>query len=156
MDRGTAVTTRVIAGDDLVDQADRADVRAFLSRAGRLLRDREGLARVAPEDRAQAGLPLTWEEWRQNAAALLADAEAIAQDIPERELVAHLAADGAGPDAIDELTAKIAGRIEQDKQARADAERERKAGEQARVAAEQQRLGEERKQDLSEGRGLSA
>ena len=137
-------------------EKNRTDVKAFLDRAGRLLRDRDRLARTAPEDRGQAGLPLTWEAWKQNADALLADAEAIGRDIPERELVTHLAAAGAGPDAIDEMTAKIAGRIEQDKQARAAAERERKAGEQARVAAEQQRLEEERKQDLSEGRGISA
>ena len=137
-------------------EKNRGDIKVFLDRTSRLLRDRGRLARTAPEDRAQAGLPLTWEAWKQNADALLANAEAIGQDIPERELVAHLAAAGAAPDGIDEMTAKIAGRIEQDKQARAATERERKAGEQARVAAEQQRLEEERKQDLSEGGGISA
>ena len=50
-------------------EKNRTDVKAFLNRAGRLLRDRDRLARSAPEDRAQAGLPLTWEAWKQNADA---------------------------------------------------------------------------------------
>ena len=132
----------------------RADVDAFLDLAGQLLHDRDRLTETAPEDRAQAALPLTWEEWRQDADRMLKDAEALGRDIPERELAAHLAAVGGGPRAIDESTAKIRERIELDEaaeeQARIAAERLR-----AEQEAERRRLEEERKQERSEGGGIS-
>ena len=123
--------------------------------AGQLLLDRERLAETAPEDRAQAALPLTWEEWRQDADRMLKDADTLRRDIPERELAAHLAASGAGPGAIEEAAGKIANRIAADEEARTAAERQRQAEEQARIAAEQQRLEEERKQERNEGGGIS-
>ena len=136
-------------------EKNRADVDAFLDLAGRLLFDRDRLARTAPEDRAQAALPLTWEEWRQDADRMLKDADTLRRDIPERELAAHLAASGAGPGAIEEAAGKIANRIAADEEARAAAERERKAEEQARIDAEQQTLEEERRQERNEGGGIS-
>ena len=57
------------------------------------------------EVRALAGLPLSREAWKRDNDAALAEAEALRRDIPERELNARLA--GAGPDAIDESSAKI-------------------------------------------------
>ena len=138
-------------------EKNRADVKAFLDRAGRLLRDRDRLDETAPENRAQADLPLTWEKWRQDADRTLKDAETLGRDIPERELTAHLAAAGAGPDAIDENTAKIEKRLREDEEARARAaERQRLAEEQALAAREAERLRreEERRQDLSEGGGM--
>ena len=135
-------------------EEDRADVDAFLDLAGQLLHDRNRLAETAPKHRTRAALPLTWEDWKRDADALLAHAEALGRDIPELELAAHLAAAGTEPGAIQENVAKITGRIEQDEQARAAADRTRKAAEQARIAAEQQRLEEKRKQDRSEGGGM--
>ena len=136
-------------------EKNRADVDAFLDLAGRLLFDRDRLARTAPEDRAQAALPLTWEEWKRDADALLADAEALRRRLPQWEFAAHLVAAGAGPDAIGEAARKIADRIAADEEARAAAERERKAEEQARIDAEQQRLEEERRQERNQGGGIS-
>ena len=136
-------------------EKNRADVDAFLGLAGQLLLDRDRLARSDPEDRAEAALPLIWEEWRQDADRMLKDAEAFGRDIPVRELAAHLAAGGAGPGAIDDAAGKIADRIEQDEQARAAAERKQEAEERARLAAEQQRLEEERRQERNEGGGIS-
>ena len=126
-------------------EEDRANVDAFLDLADQLLHDRERLGLASP---------LTWEKWKRDADALLALAEALGRNIPERELTAHLAAGGAGPGAIGENVAKIEDRIAQDEKARAAARR-RQAGEQARIAAEQQRLEEERRQDRSEGGGIS-
>ena len=133
----------------------RADVDAFLDLAGQLLFDRDRLGETAPEDRAQAALPLTWEEWKRDADVLLADAEALRRRLPQREFTAHLVATGAGPDAIGEAARKIEDRIAADEEARAAAERERKAAEQAQIAAERQRLEQERRQERNEGGGLS-
>lgn len=138
-------------------EKDRANVEAFLNRAGQLLRDRDRLARTAPHDRAQAALPLTWEEWKRDADALFADAEALRRDIPEPELAAHLAATGAEIGAIGDVVRKVEDRIEADEEARTEAERQRLAKEQAlaTLEAERQRLEEERKQGRSEGGGIS-
>ena len=138
-------------------EKNRTDVEAFLGRAGRLLRDRDRLDETAPEYRAQAALPLTWEEWRQDADRTLRDAGALRRDIPERERAAHLAAAGAAPGTVEENAARITDRIERDERARAEAERRRQAAERARAVqeAEQQRLEEERRRDRSEGGGIS-
>ena len=136
-------------------EEDRANVDAFLDLAGQLLHDRDRMDRTPPEGRAQAALPLTWEEWKRDADAILANAGSLRRDIPERELKAHLAAARAGPGAIEEAAGNIADRIEQDEKARAAAERKRQATEQARIAAEQRRLEEERRRDRSEGGGIS-
>lgn len=109
------------------------------------------------ERRALGVLPLTWEEWKRGADSIRAVAAAAGRDIPERELGAHLAAAGAGPDAIDGNTAKIEKRLREDKEARARAaERQRRAEEPALAAreAERLRLEEKREQDLSEGGGM--
>ena len=138
-------------------EKDRADVRSFLRKAAQSLLDRDRLDETDPEDRAQAGLPLAWEDWKRDADALLADAEALRRDIPEGEMVAHLAAASAEPGAIEENTAKIEDRIAADEEARAKAERRRLAEERALAAqeAERLRLEEERKQEQSEGGGMS-
>ena len=138
-------------------EKNRTDVEAFLGRAGRLLRDRDRLDETAPENRAQAALPLTWEEWRQDADRTLRDAGALRRDIPERERAAHLAAAGAAPGTVEENAARITDRIERDERAREiAAERQRRAEEQALAAreAERLRLEEERRQDRSEGGGI--
>ena len=108
-----------------------------------------------PEGRASAALPLTWEEWKRDADSIRAVAGALRRDVPERELKAHLAAARAGPDAIGENAAKIGDRIAQDEEARAAAERQAAGRVRAVQEAERQRLEEERKQDLSEGGGIS-
>ena len=136
-------------------EEDRANVDAFLDLAGQLLHDRDRMDDTPPEGRAQAALPLTWEEWKHDADALLANARSLRRDIPERELKAHLAAARAGPDAIGENAAKIGDRIAQDEEARAAAERQAAGRVRAVQEAERQRLEEERKQDLSEGGGIS-
>ena len=120
--------------------------------------DRERLAQIALEELAQAGLALTWEEWKQDANALFADAKALGRDISERKLLAHLAAVRARSDAIDENTAKIVNRVRKDERAQEfAAERRRPAEEQALAIreAERLRLEEEGKQDQSEGSGIS-
>ena len=134
---------------------DRARVEAFLDLARKRLAERDRMDGLPPEVRAMAGLPLTPEAWKRDADAVLAEADALGRDIPERELKAHLAAAGAGPDAIDENTAKIEKRLREDEEARA-AERQRLAEEQALAAPEAERLKpeEERKQDRSEGGGM--
>ena len=138
-------------------EKDRADVRSFLDKSGQLLHDRDRLDETAPEDRALAGLPLAWEDWKRDADALLADAEALRRDIPDRELAAHLAAASAEPDAIDDNAAKIENRIAADEEARAEAERRRLAEERVLAAqeAERLRLEEEREKEQSEGGGIS-
>ena len=133
---------------------DRARVGAFLDLARKRLNDRDRMDSLPPEFRAPMGLPLTPEAWKQDADAALAEADALRRDIPEGELKAHLDAADARPDAIDEYAAKIAERLREDEEARA-AERQRLADEQALAEAERLRLEEERKQERSEGGGMS-
>ena len=124
----------------------RANVDAFLDLAGQLLHDREQLGLSSD---------LTWEEWKRHADTLLVFAKALVRDIPERELAAHLAAAGAEPDAIDDNTAKIETLLREDERARERAAG-RLADEQAlALEAERLRLEEERKQERSEGGGIS-
>ena len=97
-------------------------------------------------------------DWRQDADEVLEDAWAFRWVIPERKLVAHLSATGAGPGAVEETAAKIGNRIREDEQARAlAAERARIAAEHLRAAqeAERLRLEEERRQERSQGGGMS-
>ena len=96
----------------------------------------------------------TPEAWKQDADAALAEADALGRAIPEEELRAHLAAAGAGPDAIGEYAAEIAKRLREDEEARA-AERQRLVEERALAEAERLRLEEEREQEQSEGGGIS-
>ena len=144
--------------DDPVERGrlarDRARVGAFLDLARKRLNERDRMDGLPPEFRAPMGLPLTPEAWKRDADAALAEADALRRDIPERELKAHLDAAAAWPAAIDEYAAKIAKRLREDKEARA-AEQRRLAEEQALAEAERLRLEEERKQERSEGGGIS-
>ena len=133
---------------------DRARVAAFLDLARKRLNDRDRMDSLPPEFRAPMGLPLTPEAWKQDADAALAEADALRRDIPEGELKAHLDAADARPDAIDEYAARIGKRLREDEEARIT-ERQRLADEQALAEAERLRLEEERKQERSEGGGMS-
>ncbi len=132
---------------------DRARIEAFLDLARKRLDERDRMDGLPREVRAMAGLPLTPEAWKQDADAVLAEANALGRDIPAGELKAHLAAAGAGPDAIDENAAKIAERLREDEEARA-AERQRQAEQQAQ-AREAERLKLEEEREQSEGGGMS-
>ncbi len=132
---------------------DRARVEAFLDLARKRLNERARMDILSPEFRAPMGLPLTPAAWKQDADAVLAEADALGRDIPEGELKAHLDAADARPDAIDESIAKIAKRLREDEEAAA--ERQRLAEEQALAEAERLRLEEKRKQEQSEGGGIS-
>ncbi|MYE60401.1 MAG: relaxase domain-containing protein [Alphaproteobacteria bacterium] len=127
-------------------EEDRANVDAFLDLAAELLHDRE-----------QPGLTprLTAQEWTRSAGPVPALAKALVRDIPERELNAHLAAAGAEPGAIGENAAKIESLLREDERAR-----ERAAGRLAderalALEAERLRLEEERRQERSQGGGIS-
>ncbi len=134
---------------------DRARVEAFLDLARKRLDERDRMDGLPREVRAMAGLPLTPEAWKQDADAVLAEANALGRDIPAGELKAHLAAAGVGPDAIDENAAKIAKRLREDEDARA-AGRQRQAEQLAQAReAERLKLEEEREQEQSEGGGMS-
>ncbi len=151
-----AIASGTAEQDDPVERArlarDRARVKAFLDLARKRLNDRDRMDGLPPEFRAPLGLPLTPEAWKQDADAVLAEADALGREIPEGELKAHLDAAAAWPDAIDEYAAKIAKRMREDEEAAA--ERQRLADEQALAEAERLRLEEERKQERSEGGGM--
>ncbi len=102
------------------------------------------------------GPPLTRVAWKRDADAVLAEANALGRDLPQRELKAHLAAAGAGPGAIDESAARIEKRTREDEEARTRAaERQRLAEEPALAAQEAERPKLEQEQDLSGGGGIS-
>ena len=153
-----AIASGTAEQDDPVERArlagDRARVAVFLDLARKRLNARDRMDSLPPEFRAPMGLPLTPEAWKRDADAVLAEADALRRDIPEVELKAHLDAADARPDAIDEYAARIGKRLREDEEARA-AERQRLADEQALAEAERLRLEEERKQERSEGGGIS-
>ena len=90
----------------------------------------------------QADRSPAWDGGRQDAQQVLDEAKALRDDIPQRELAAHLGAAGAGPDEIEETEREIRERIAEQERARAAAERERQEQERARIAAESARAAE--------------
>ena len=94
-------------------------VEAFLKRAARVESARNDLTQMdvttsSFEERLEAR-----RDCRQKEKEILDEAVALRQDLPERELAAHLGAAGAGPDAVREREEEIRNRIaqEQEKQA---------------------------------------
>ncbi len=94
-------------------------VEAFLVRAAEFERARNALTQMdvttnSFEERRQAR-----QDCEQKEKEVLDEAAALRQDLPKRELAAHLGAAGAGPDAVREREEEIRNRIarEQEKQA---------------------------------------
>ena len=160
MERVRSLDARPALPDDLRDA-----VRRHLERHERWVENRarvdgflDWAGQVEHDYGRQADRPPNWPDWRQDADGVLEDARALRRVIPERELVAHLSATGAGPGAVEETAAKIEDRIREHEQARAlAAEQARIAAEHLRAAqeAERLRLEEERRQERNEGGGLS-
>ena len=125
---------------------DRRRVGAFLDAAGEVENARDDLEAEARMRSMPAERLADWEDLREKAVSVVHKAKALVEEIPERELTAHLAAFGAGPDGIEERQEKIREQIARDVQARAAAEEERRAAEQALIAeiAEIGRIGADR------------
>ena len=94
-------------------------VHAFLERAAKFERARNALTQMdvttnSFEERRQAR-----QDCGQKEKGVLDEAAALRKDVPQHELAAHLAAAGAGPDAVREREEEIRNRIaqEQEKQA---------------------------------------
>ena len=113
---------------------DRQEVGAFLDAAREVEEARGDVEAEASMQSMPAGRLPDWQGWREKAVSVVDKAETLVEEIPERELVAHLAAFGSGPNGIEEKDNKIREQIARDAQARAAAEEERRAAEQARDA----------------------
>ena len=98
---------------------DRDRVTAFLERAGAFLRGRgdladDILALVRPDGPASPDRGpgrAAESRWRVEGNALLEEAKAIGEELPERELAAHLKAAGEGPGAVARLAAQLRARL---------------------------------------------
>ena len=125
---------------------DRRQVGAFLDAAREVEDARDDLEAEARMRSMPAERLTDWEDLREKAVSVVHKAKALVEEIPERELAAHLAAFGAGPDGIGERQEKIREQIARDVQARAAAEEERRAADQALIAeyAEIARIGADR------------
>ena len=120
-------TVRVILAMDERCGRDRERVGGFLDAAGKVEDARDDLEAEARMRSMPAEQLPDWEGWRKDEQGILDEANAILEEIPERELVAHLASFGAGPEGIGEREEKIREQIARDEQARAAAEEERRA-----------------------------
>ena len=94
---------------------DRDRVTRFLERAGAFLRGRgdladDILALVRPDGSASPNRG-PGHGWRAEGNALLREAKAIGEEIPDHELAAHLKAAGEEPDAADRLAAQLRARL---------------------------------------------
>ena len=103
-------------------------------------RPRNGVPRIW-SGAGQAGRQPGREAWEKKALAVAAEGGAIRAEVPPRQLSAHLAFFGAGPDRVAEEEKKIRERIERDKQAREAAAAAARAAEEARRAEESRRIG---------------
>ena len=121
---------------------ERERVGALLERAAQIGNAPSVLAETAAMASRQADRSPAWDGGREDAQQVLDEAKALRDDIPQRELAAHLGAAGAGPDEIEETEREIRERIAEQERARAAAERERQEQERARIAAESARAAE--------------
>ena len=98
---------------------DRHRVAGFLERARGFLRARKNLEEEIRVMYEPPGLTAAAGNWRVEARDLLDEAKALGHGIARRDLAAHLNADGAEPDAIAELAARIRAMLARDEEARA-------------------------------------
>ena len=136
---GARNTVAVVLGYDARVTRDRQEVGAFLDAAREVEEARGDLEADARMRSMPAERLPGWHGWREMAISVVDKAETLVKEIPERELAAHLAAFGAGPNGIEEKEKKIREQIARDAQARAAAEEERRAAEQARDAEDRRR-----------------
>ena len=112
-------TVAAVTGLDARCAAERERVGAFLGSASEVVRGRR--------DPGAAG-----GGWENKALALAGEARAIREEIPPRNLGAHLAFFGAGPDRVAEEEKRIRERIEREREARAAEEAARRQEEHRR------------------------
>ena len=122
---------------------DRERVGAFLGAAREAERERRGLDATGPAPDPVPGRQPDRDGWEKKAASVAAEGGAIRAEVPPRQLSAHLAAFGAGPDRVAEEEKKIRERIERDRQAREAAEAAARAAREARMAEESRRIMDE-------------
>ena len=135
-----------VLGYDEWCRRERQRVGAFLDAANAVEEARgdleaEASMRSMPADRLPG-----WEALRKDEQGVLDMANALREKIPERQLAAHLASFGAGPDGIEEKEKEIRERIARDAEVRL-AEEQRRAEEASR-AAEQARDAEGHRRDI--------
>ena len=94
---------------------DRDRVTGFLDRAGAFLRGRADLAddilALSRPDGSASPDRGSGHGWREEGNALLEEAKAIGEVVPERELAAHLKAAGEEPGAVARLAAQLRARL---------------------------------------------
>ena len=111
---GPAEAEAEVPGHDADGERLRWEIRFWPARAKALLANRTGLLMYEPP-----GLTAAAGNWRVEARDLLDEAKALGHGIARRDLAAHLNADGAEPDAIAELAARIRAMLARDEEARA-------------------------------------
>ena len=130
---------------------ERERVGAFLERAAQIGNAPSVPAETAAMASRQADRSPAWDGGRTEGQQVLDEAKALRDDIPQRELAAHLGAAGAGPDEIEETEREIRERIAEQERARAAAaEAERQEQEGARIAGESARAAELARDALNE------
>ena len=132
-----------VTGLDARCARDRERVGAFLGATREVERERRGLDAAGPAPDPVPGQQPGREAWEKKAASVAAEAGAIRAEVPPRQLTAHLAFFGAGPDSVAEEEKRIRQRIERDRQAREAAEAAARAAREARMAEESRRIRDE-------------
>lgn len=106
---------RALIARDARWRKDRKRVTAFLERAGAFLRGRGDLAddilALSRPDGSASPDRGPGRGWREEGNALLAEAKAIGEEIPDHELAAHLKAAGEEPGAAARLAAQLRARL---------------------------------------------
>ena len=143
-----------ILAQDEAWSGNREQVDAFLRRAADVDSQRTELTRTAGGQSTGAEQLPAWNGWREDAVRVLDDAKALRQEIPRRELAAHLGFIGASTDAVDRTQELLAERIAEDEEALAAAQQRlrelERIAEDARIAAENARIAADRAWDERE------